>query len=277
MPDLIIWYLQLIDAVAGEFSSVPILGFSQTVSPATRPLFLSDLRKFLTQVGCFYLKNNSVSEQTLQGANSRHFLGYNRLGAEKTAGMVDHKESFTIGPELPTPSQDEPIYYNLRDTNMMWPASMIFLSTLSLPVPEFRSTIETYYSAMEKQATELTVLIAETLDLNPTDMASLFDNPPLNVLKIHKYPPPSIPVPLIPGTLVANVGRLLESLSRGVCIACTHRARLESEGFVSSDGKSLGPRFSLPFFQTLGLDLTQEDLSLDIPPHITDLVKEGHI
>ena len=87
-----------------------------------------------------------------------------------------------------------------------------------------------------------------------------------------------VPVPPIPGTLVVNVGRSLESMTGGVCTAATHRAKLRYESFVDSKGNFLGPRFSFPVFQTLKLDLNNADLSsLKLPAHISNLVKDEKV
>ena len=87
-----------------------------------------------------------------------------------------------------------------------------------------------------------------------------------------------IPVPPISGTFVINVGRSLESITRGVCAATTHRVNLTSESFLDAKGNFLGPRYSYPVFQTLKLDLTGEDLlSLKLPAHIKDLVKDEKV
>lgn len=86
-----------------------------------------------------------------------------------------------------------------------------------------------------------------------------------------------IPVPPIPGTVVVNIGRILEILSRGVCTATTHRVVLSSEGFVDQSGRQLGPRLSIPFFQHVNLRLRLEDLSLDIPPYIADLANDRKV
>jgi isopenicillin N synthase-like dioxygenase len=86
-----------------------------------------------------------------------------------------------------------------------------------------------------------------------------------------------ISVPPIPGTLVVNIGRSLESITRGVCVATTHRVRLDSDYFRASDGSSLGPRYSFPAFQSLSLELTQENMLLDLPAHIAALAKDREL
>lgn len=87
-----------------------------------------------------------------------------------------------------------------------------------------------------------------------------------------------IPVPPIPDTLVVNVGRSLESMTRGVCTATTHRVNLRPANFLDANREPLGPRFSFPVFQTLKLDLTSKELgSLRLPAHIADLVKDEKV
>jgi isopenicillin N synthase-like dioxygenase len=86
-----------------------------------------------------------------------------------------------------------------------------------------------------------------------------------------------ISVPPIPGTLVVNIGRSLETITRGVCVATTHQVRLDSDYFRASNGGSLGPRYSFPAFQSLSLELTQENMFLDLPAHITALAKDREL
>ena len=87
-----------------------------------------------------------------------------------------------------------------------------------------------------------------------------------------------ISVPPIPGTLVVNVGRSLESMTGGVCTATTHRASIRPENFMDANRESLGARYSFPVFQTLKLDLTREELaSIRLPAHIAKLVKDEKV
>lgn len=83
-----------------------------------------------------------------------------------------------------------------------------------------------------------------------------------------------VPVPPVPGALVVNIGRLLEVITGGVCVATTHRVILKRQGFVDGDGNSLGPRISLPFFQFVNPRLTVDDVLVDVPHHIKDLVPD---
>lgn len=86
-----------------------------------------------------------------------------------------------------------------------------------------------------------------------------------------------IPVPPVPDTLVINIGLIFESLTGGVCTATTHRVDLRKRNYIDNHGNSLGPRLSFAFFQSLGLDLRHEDVSLNVPSHIADLVKDEKV
>lgn len=101
----------------GDFTVVPTLDLSLASSPETKAQFLSELRDALVRVGFFYVKNHSIPGHVQQDAiqksteffnlplekklevetvNSRHFLGYNRMDAEKTGARIDHNESIAV-------------------------------------------------------------------------------------------------------------------------------------------------------------------------------------
>ena len=104
-------------AVAGNFTSIPILDFSRAQSPATKSLFLAELREALVGAGFFYLKNPPVPEQVREAfvkksialcnlphdkklkidmIKSKHFLGYSKVACEKTAQQTDYREIFDV-------------------------------------------------------------------------------------------------------------------------------------------------------------------------------------
>lgn len=87
------------------------------MSPSTKPAFLAQLREALINVGFLYLQNPPVAADLqdafskkahelfelplekkleIEMVNSRHFLGYSRLGAEITALKPDHREQFDV-------------------------------------------------------------------------------------------------------------------------------------------------------------------------------------
>lgn len=95
-----------------------MLDYAEAVSPSTRPRFLSALKDAIVNVGFFYLKNTNVPDQVqsefteqaialfdlplekkleIEMVNSKHFLGYARLGQEVTALKNDFREQFDVG------------------------------------------------------------------------------------------------------------------------------------------------------------------------------------
>ena len=49
-----------------SFDSIPILDLSQAKDPATKPLFLEQLRHALLEVGFLYLKNVDIPKELVQ-------------------------------------------------------------------------------------------------------------------------------------------------------------------------------------------------------------------
>lgn len=86
-----------------------------------------------------------------------------------------------------------------------------------------------------------------------------------------------IQAPPIPNTLIINIGRALEALTGGLCVATTHRVNLSPANFKSADGRDLGPRYSFPVFQGVSLDLSAKDINLKIPQHVKDLVLDEEV
>ncbi|KUL85401.1 hypothetical protein ZTR_07011 [Talaromyces verruculosus] len=312
------------------FTSVPVLDYAESASPSTRPAFLKALKAAIVNVGFFYLKNTGVPDKVqrefteqsialfnlplekkleIEMVNSKHFLGYARLGQEVTALKNDYREQFDFATELPAPGPEEPLYRNLRGPNQ-WPDSQA--------LPHFRAAIESYMDHIDKLAESFKSLVAEALDLPPTAFNQFFDHPQQNKLKLIKYPEPVdskphedtqgvgphkdscfltflmqgtphaglevqnkagtwLPVKPIPGTLVINIGRALEAITGGVCTATTHRVNLRTENYRDAQGNSLGPRYSFAIFQGVSLDLGVEKINISIPEHIKDLVKDEKV
>ncbi|KAH7227167.1 uncharacterized protein BKA55DRAFT_527098 [Fusarium redolens] len=314
--------------MADNFTSIPILDYSCSQSPTTKPKFLSDLRAALVKVGFFQIINSPLPLQLQQDAlrlsaqffnlstdeklqieniHSRHFLGYSKINSESTAAQTDHNESILMGPDLPALGPNEPIYLNVQGPNQ-WPEES--------SVPGFREVFKVYYSQIQDFSVEFTALVAEALEMPKVTLPALLGQPTSSRLKATRYLPPFVnaaaqdgshgigphkdgsfmtyllqdgkhnclevqnksgdwvPVPPVPGALVVNIGRLLEIITQGVCVATTHRVVLRSEAFLDGDGKTLGPRVSIPFFQFVNPRLMQEELTVDVPLHIKDLAPD---
>ena len=106
-----------------SFSAVPILDYSLLSTPEGHAEFIAQLQHALIHVGFLYLSNSPVSREVMDAlieytprlfdlpqeekerivmANSPHFFGYSRFGAEFTKGKTDQREQFDFG----TPYED---------------------------------------------------------------------------------------------------------------------------------------------------------------------------
>lgn len=103
--------------MASNFSSIPVLNYALVCDPVRKPEFILQLRHALVNVGFMYLSNPPVDQididalidyiprlfalpqkdkDNISMANSPHFLGYSRLGAELTRGKIDRREQLDI-------------------------------------------------------------------------------------------------------------------------------------------------------------------------------------
>ncbi|KAF8157427.1 hypothetical protein K438DRAFT_1861527 [Mycena galopus ATCC 62051] len=296
-----------------NFSSVPVLDFSQTKSPALKPQFIKELQHALINVGFLYLSNVPVETAQLEAyiprlfalpqeekdkismANSKHFLGYNKLGAEFTKGRTDWREQFDIAtPHIcrAVEGRADPDYWSLWGPSQ-WPDEDL--------LPGFKHTMERYLLEVQDLSYEFIGLLAEAFGLPSDSLKQFYDRDELmqHRGKIVQYPQTDgesqgvgphydagfltfllqasdhkglqvqnlagdwIDVPPIPGTFVVNIGRALEFATQGLARATSHR--------VLSPTGGTGPRYSVPFFQNIGLDVKLTEHILDFPPEILKL------
>lgn len=121
--------------VLNNFTSIPILNYALLSSPDSRSAFIKQLQNALINVGFLYLEHPPVADalidevtaylprvfalpqerkDALRMANSPHFLGYSRLGVERTKGAADQREQFDIAtPFERTWRPGEPEYLRL--------------------------------------------------------------------------------------------------------------------------------------------------------------------
>ncbi|KAI0088096.1 hypothetical protein BDY19DRAFT_994506 [Irpex rosettiformis] len=189
-----------------NFSAVPILDYSQLVSPETRPEFISQLLNALTNVGFFYLSNTPVlnsditdkiidyapkffdlpeeEKERIRMVHSPHFFGYSRFGAELTKGKVDQREQFDIG----TPREErgwkpgDPEFLRLWGPSQ-WPKEEL--------LPGFKDTFTSYVQQTQKLGEEILAVVAEALHLPPGAFSPFIEEGGnQDRAKIVKYPVP---------------------------------------------------------------------------------------
>ncbi|KAF6760261.1 iron/ascorbate oxidoreductase [Ephemerocybe angulata] len=298
-----------------DFSSIPLLDYSLLASPDTRQQFIDQLRHALINVGFLYLSNHTVSndivssvidyipqlfslpqeaKEKIRMANSEHFLGYSKLGAELTKGAVDYREQFDFATRHTSRwKEGDPDYYRLWG-QPQWPDEDL--------IPGFHKSFETYLDQVQDLSYKFSSLISEALGLGPNGLNKFYDEGPLmqHRAKIVKYPiPPAgngdqgvgphydagfstfllqasdhrglqvqnlagewIDAPPIPGTFVINFGKALEFVTEGLARATSHRV-------LSPKGDS--PRYSVPFFQNISLTIRLTEEVLEFPPEILKL------
>ncbi|KAF8634294.1 hypothetical protein AX17_004247 [Amanita inopinata Kibby_2008] len=193
-----------------NFDAIPILDYS--LIHKSKELFLSQLRHALVNVGFLYLINHPVDQQIVDAlinyipalfalpqeakdairmANSPHFLGYSRLGAELTKGAVDQREQFDIATDhvCRWKNTRDPDYYRLWGPSQLTPNHCRQWPDEKL-IPGFRDALERYMDQVTRLTYEFSSLIAESLGLPPDGLSQFYDTPELmqHRGKIVKYP-----------------------------------------------------------------------------------------
>lgn len=193
--------------------------------------------------------------------------GYFPVGGELTSGRPDIKEGLYFGSELPADHPRVAAGWPLHGANL-WPRQ----------VPGLRPAVEAYMAATTRAAHALLQGVALSLDLEAGYFAEHYTAEPTILFRIFHYPAPSpeeaedpdtwgvgehsdyglltllaqdrlgglqvktprgwIDAPPLPGTLVCNIGDMLDRLTGGWFVSTPHRVR-------NSSGKD---RLSFPLF-----------------------------
>ncbi|KAL1704298.1 hypothetical protein EV121DRAFT_206054 [Schizophyllum commune] len=236
----------------------------------------------------------SEEKRSISMRNSPHFLGYTAFGTERTRGAVDRREQL----DFATPHQSrwregDPDYYNLWGPSQ-WPSEDA--------LPGFKEVAEKYLLEVQELSYAFAGLVGEALGLGEHGLDRFYDKPELmqHRAKVVKYPVVEsegddqgvgahydagfltfllqasehqglqvqnltgdwIDVPPIPGTFVINIGKALEFVTQGLARATSHRVK-------SPRGST--PRYSVPFFQNIGLHTVLPDVKLEFPEEILRL------
>lgn len=239
--------------------------------------------------------------------NNRHFLGYNKLANEITSKHTDWREQIDLANELPPPQQDEPIYKNIEGPNE-WP-DVNYAPNFKPVVLEYISKMNDLATVFRGLVCEALGISSNSFDrffkpnqqtkmkiiAYPDSQQLLTNNTKSNVLdddystgqgcgphrdsdlltyifqvtnheslQVQNFQGQWITVPYIPNSLVVNAGQTLEAITQGVCKATIHRVLIPSPGS--------GTRISVPFFQTIDLDVHK--LAVDIPEPILALKEQ---
>uniref|UniRef100_A0A0W0F2Y9 Putative Clavaminate synthase-like protein n=1 Tax=Moniliophthora roreri TaxID=221103 RepID=A0A0W0F2Y9_MONRR len=271
----------------GNFSSIPILDFALTKDPETKPVFISQLQNALINVGFLYLSNTQIDIEELKGyipklfdlpqetkekilmRNSPHFLGYNGLGAELTKGKIDYREQFDFATTFASRwKEGDPEYFRLWGPSQ-YPDEQ--------EIPGFRLARDglAKFAGSDEEMLHFSKIVkypvprAENLSsqgvgahVDPGFVTILLQASDHPGLQVQNLVGDWIDVPPIPGTFVVNFGRALEYVTQGIVRATSHRV-------LSPPLDSTTPRYSVPYFHNLSLDVRLSD-----PQHCIQFSKE---
>lgn len=293
---------------AATFTAIPEVDLGRArVGGADRAALIDELRSICHEVGFFHLVGHGVPDEFLHRytaqleaffalpesvkagidkANSRHFRGWERVGAELTDNRTDYREQLDLSGEHPPYAADvEPPYLRLDGPNQWLPEDVL---------PGFRATVEEWFARLGAVADELMGLLALGLGLDESHFRELFGERPLPFVKLISYPPTPlgeagvnahhdagfltillqhgvgglqalnpdgewIDVPPRPGAFVVNLGEMLQALTGNYFVATTHRV-------IATE-----PRFSSAYFH--GPDLRTVLSPLPLAPSFATAVE----
>ncbi|MEM7194474.1 MAG: 2-oxoglutarate and iron-dependent oxygenase domain-containing protein [Pseudomonadota bacterium] len=200
------------------------------------------------QMERFFSLPDSV-KTTLDKTHSPQFRGWDRLGAEKTNNLQDYREQLDIGPER-DPIECPTHYFQRLVGPNQWPQEN--------ELPGFRASVKNYINCMDQIASRLLDVMSVALGFDLSYLRNTFGNDPCPYLKLIRYPESEsgtqgvgthkdsgyltlllqddvgglqtqdaqgnwFDITPIPGTLVVNVGELMQMATANYFVAAPHR------------------------------------------------------
>lgn len=271
------------------FTTIPVIDLSRwRGSPEDRAALAGDVRRVCHEVGFFHLVGHGVpaefvdryfaalraffalpeaTKATIDKRRSRHFRGWERVGAELTNNRPDHREQLDVSTEHPPyPTDVEPAYLRLDGPNQWLPEDVL---------PGFRDVVGEFFGRFGAVADELMEVLSVGLGLAPDHLRRVFGDRPLSFAKLISYPPTPpgeagvnahhdagfltilvqhgvgglqamnpdgdwIDVEPRPDAFVVNLGEMLQEMTGNYVVATTHRviageARFSSGYFHGPD------------------------------------------
>ncbi|RDB16343.1 hypothetical protein Hypma_003050 [Hypsizygus marmoreus] len=272
------------------------VGFLYLLNPPVDPFDLSYIPKL------FALPPEE--KERIRMVHSPHFLGYSRLGAELTKGKVDRREQFDFATPHETrweEGKDVPEYWRLWGPSQ-WPEESL--------IPGFHAAFERYLTQVQALSYNFISLLSEAFGLAPDALNYFYDTDekmqhrakvvqypvvtdadeddqgvgphydagfltfllqatPHKGLQVQNLSGQWIDAPPIPNTFVVNIGKALEFATQGLARATSHRVLSPK----ATPGEPTTPRYSVPFFQNISLDVKLTEKVLEFPPEILKLKK----
>jgi isopenicillin N synthase-like dioxygenase len=270
------------ESLAGDFTAIPVVDLAAgRASGESRAALADQLREICHHVGFFTIVNHGVppdfvdayfdalqrffalpehEKARIDKRLSRHFRGWERVGAELTDNRPDYREQLDVSTENPPyPPDAEPVYLRLDGPNQWLPEDVL---------PGFRALVNEFFVRLGAVADELMALLSSGLGLAPDHLAGVFGERPLSFAKLISYPPTPpgeagvnphhdagfltillqhevgglqaqnprgdwIDVVPTPGAFVVNLGEMLQEMTGNYFVATTHRVITKQARFSS--------------------------------------------
>lgn len=219
----------------------------------------------------FFALPREAKMEIAMAKGGRAWRGYFPVGDELTSGKPDIKEGLYFGTELPADHPRVRAGWPLHGANL-WPSQ----------IPELKSAVLDYMAAATRAAHAILEGVALSLGLEESYFADQYTRDPTVLFRIFHYPPPReeelrqgswsvgehtdyglltllaqddngglqvktprgwIDAPPLPGTLVCNIGDMLDRLTGGWYRSTPHRVQN-----VSGKGRLSFPLFFDPDF-----------------------------
>ena len=269
---------------ASTFSTIPVVDLAQwrSADGAERQALAEQVREVCHQVGFLSVVGHGVpaefmdryfaaleaffalpaeTKAAIDKVNSRHFRGWERVGAELTDNRTDFREQLDLSTENPPyPADALPAYLRLDGPNQWLPDEAL---------PGFRALVEEFLSRMAGLADELKAILSTGLGLPEDHLAGVFGERPMSLAKLIHYPPTPpgqagvnshhdagfltilwqhgvgglqalnpegewIDVPPREDAFVVNLGEMLQAMTGNYFVATTHRVITEQERYSSA-------------------------------------------
>ena len=285
---------------AKSFAEIPLVDMARwrEGDAVARAAFAGEVREICHHVGFMILTRSGVEQGLVDGVfglaerffalpeaqkalidkrASRHFRGWEAVGAELTNGRPDMREQIDLWSEHKARAPDvEPEYMRLLGPNQWMPEDVL---------PGYRETMRRWYQELGALGDELMQVLAVGLGLEPDHFDKRFGEERMSLTKIIHYPPTPagqfgvnahhdagfltilaagrtpglevenadgdwIPVPVVPDAFVINIGEMLQGMSGNYFIATPHRVVTREE------------RYSVGYFHGPSLETTLEPVPL---------------
>jgi isopenicillin N synthase-like dioxygenase len=249
------------------------VGFVIVTGHGIAPEVIGDV---LEQAAGFFALSEA-DKRSIDKRRSRHFRGWEPVGSESTNNRPDMREQIDLWTDHPArPRHVMPGYLRLLGPNQ-WPPEQL--------APGFRPALERWFAEMGALADDLLRLLALSLELEENHFDAAFGDERMSLTKLISYPetPPGqfgvnahhdtgfltilapgttpglevenaagdwIPVPVVPGSLVVNLGEILQAITGNYFVATPHRVVTRA------------PRLSAGYFHGPSLDMALEPLGL---------------